>query len=60
MNRCSEHLCKSSDVIPFSIKELSFSLAGQASKENATWARFYAVHFPAELTDLVNEFWGVM
>jgi cystathionine gamma-synthase len=60
MKRCSEHLRKTTDVMTFPIQELSFSLAGQASKENATWARFYAVLFPAQLTDSVNEFWGFM
>jgi cystathionine gamma-synthase len=65
MKRCSEHLRKPKIVMEYPIKEfpiqdLSFSLAGQTSKENATWARFFAVLFPAQLTDAVNEFWGFM
>ena len=59
MRRCSQHLRRHTDIA-FPIQEFSFSLARQASKENAAWARFNAVLYPEQSTDYANEFWGFM
>lgn len=59
MRRCSRHLRYSTDIA-YPIQELSFGLAQQASKENATWARFSAVLYPEQSTEHVMKFWGRM
>lgn len=61
MTRCAEFLrTKTEDQIRESCFSLQSSLVSEASKENAKWARFYAVLFPEQLTDAANEFWGFL
>ena len=59
MRRCSQYLRKNTDIA-CPIQELSFSLPPEASKENATWARFSVILYPEQCTESAQQFWGFM
>ena len=59
MRRCSQYLHSKTNVTQPN-KEISLSLAHEASKGNNTWARFYVLLCPVQSTQYAEEFWGVM